>query len=310
MRTIASSKPRPGEDVADGGGGVVHAVEPRVLRAGSRGRRCGCTTPANGSAGAAQHLEQAGLAGAVAADQADLVAGADREAGALEDDGAAHLDGELADLQHPDHAHRRTARRSEPVARLGRFWRVPAAPADPRARLFVVAAAMLWGTTGTAQALGPDGASSVAVGAARNVVGALVLRRGRRGRGRLLRTAPATSTGGRCSSPPSPPPPTSCASSAACGWPAWPSARWSAWAPGRCGAACSAGSGGASGPGGRWAVATALALAGAALLATTTSDGDPVDPLGIVLALGAGLSYAAVRAVVEGPHRPTTTPTW
>ena len=40
---------------------------------------------------------------------------------------------------------------------------------DPR--LLVVAAAMLWGTTGTARALGPDDAAPAAVGAARMVVG-------------------------------------------------------------------------------------------------------------------------------------------
>ncbi len=51
---------------------------------------------------------------------------------------------------------------------------MPAA-SDPRAPLYVVAAATLWGTTGTAQALGPDGASSIAVGATRNVLGAVVL---------------------------------------------------------------------------------------------------------------------------------------
>ena len=93
-------EPAPGEDVAHRGGGVVDAVEPRVLRevpeaaaavhdAGVRVR------------GAAEHLQQARLAGAVAADQPDLVAGADREAGAVEDDVAADLDRELPDLQHP-----------------------------------------------------------------------------------------------------------------------------------------------------------------------------------------------------------------
>ena len=54
-------------------------------------------------------------------------------------------------------------------------WPTVPAAASPRASLYVVAAATLWGTTGTAQALGPDGASSVAVGATRNVVGAVVL---------------------------------------------------------------------------------------------------------------------------------------
>ena len=43
-----------------------------------------------------------------------------------------------------------------------------------RARLFVLFAAVCFGTTGTAQALGPD-ASPVAVGAARIVLGGLLL---------------------------------------------------------------------------------------------------------------------------------------
>ncbi|MGV3759111.1 MAG: EamA family transporter, partial [Actinomycetota bacterium] len=46
---------------------------------------------------------------------------------------------------------------------------------DRRASLLVVAAAVLWGTTGTAQALGPEDVSTVAVGASRSVVGAIVL---------------------------------------------------------------------------------------------------------------------------------------
>jgi DME family drug/metabolite transporter len=46
-------------------------------------------------------------------------------------------------------------------------------------------------------------------------------------------------------------------------------------------------------PGGRWLAATALALAGTALLVGTGGGGgDEVDPAGIGLALGAGLSYA------------------
>jgi DME family drug/metabolite transporter len=47
-------------------------------------------------------------------------------------------------------------------------------------------------------------------------------------------------------------------------------------------------------PGGRWLAATALALAGTALLVGTSGGGggDDVDPAGIGLALGAGLAYA------------------
>jgi hypothetical protein len=48
--------------------------------------------------GPTEHLEQAGLAGAVATDQPHLVPGADREAGAVEDDGPADLHRELSDL--------------------------------------------------------------------------------------------------------------------------------------------------------------------------------------------------------------------
>ena len=99
MRTMASSNPRPERMWRTAGGGVVDAVEPRVL--GQVAEAAGAVHDAGvGVCGAAQHLEQARLAGPVAADQADLVAGADREAGSLEDDGATHLDGELADLQH------------------------------------------------------------------------------------------------------------------------------------------------------------------------------------------------------------------
>ncbi|HLM64972.1 MAG TPA: DMT family transporter [Acidimicrobiales bacterium] len=61
---------------------------------------------------------------------------------------------------------------------------LPAEPATPRARvppvrfdarLLVVAAAVLWGTTGTARALGPEHAAPAAVGAARLVVGGACL---------------------------------------------------------------------------------------------------------------------------------------
>jgi DME family drug/metabolite transporter len=45
-------------------------------------------------------------------------------------------------------------------------------------------------------------------------------------------------------------------------------------------------------PGGRWLAATGLALAGTALLVGTSGGGDDVDPVGIGLALGAGLAYA------------------
>jgi DME family drug/metabolite transporter len=189
---------------------------------------------------------------------------------------------------------------------------VPADPPDQRARLLVVAAATLWGTTGTAQALGPDEASSIAVGATRNVVGALVLvaiaaARGRLRRGArdlerrpLLLAAAATASYQLCF---------------------FGGVRLAGVA---IGTVVGVGSGPVWGglvgwlgrgerPGPRWAVATTLAVAGAALLATTTSDGDPVDPLGIVLALGAGLSYALFALWSKGltdRHDPDLVMTW
>ncbi len=87
--------------MAHGRGGVVDAVELRVLRQVPEPARA-VHDARGGVRRAAQHLQQARLPGAVAPDEADLVAGADREAGALEHEGAAHLDGELPDLQHRD----------------------------------------------------------------------------------------------------------------------------------------------------------------------------------------------------------------
>ena len=47
---------------------------------------------------ATEHLEEAGLPGTVAADQADLVPGHDGEAGALDDIAAAHLHRHITNL--------------------------------------------------------------------------------------------------------------------------------------------------------------------------------------------------------------------
>jgi drug/metabolite transporter, DME family len=189
---------------------------------------------------------------------------------------------------------------------------VPAAAADPRAPLFVMAAATLWGTTGTAQALGPDGASSVAVGSARNVVGALVLVVVAAARGRLVAGARAL---------PRRPLLLAAAATAAYQLCFFGGVRLAGVA---IGTVVGVGSGPVWGgllgwlgrgerPGRRWATATALALAGAVLLATTTSDGEPVDLLGIALALGAGLSYAAFALWskdLTDDHDPDLVMTW
>jgi DME family drug/metabolite transporter len=163
---------------------------------------------------------------------------------------------------------------------------------DPR--LLVVAAATLWGTTGTARALGPDDASPTAVGAARLVVGgacllALAVRGG-------WLAAPAPAPGGW-------------RDRAGIGVAA---AAMAAYQPlffggvARTGVAVGtvvgigsapvfAGALGAAvrgeRPGRRWLAATGLALAGTGLLVGTGRGGE-VDPAGIGLALGAGLVYA------------------
>ncbi len=189
---------------------------------------------------------------------------------------------------------------------------MPAAPPDQRARLLVVAAATLWGTTGTAQALGPDGASSIAVGAARNVVGAVVLVGIAAARGRLWTGARALERR---------PLLLAAAATAAYQLCFFGGVRLAGVA---IGTVVGVGSGPVWGglvgwvgrgerPGRRWAVATALALTGAALLASTTSDGERVDPLGIALALGAGLTYALFALWSKGltdRHDPDLVMTW
>ena len=189
---------------------------------------------------------------------------------------------------------------------------MPATPADPRAPLLVVAAATLWGTTGTAQALGPHDASTIAVGSARNVVGALVLLVVAACRGRLM--AGARDLERR-------PLVLAAAATAAYQLCFFGGVRLAGVA---IGTVVGVGSGPVWGgllgwlgrgerPGRRWALATTLALAGAVLLATTTSDGDRVDPLGILLALGAGLSYAAFALWskdLTDHHEPDLVMTW
>ena len=96
-------EPAPGEHVGQAGGVVGDRVELRVLRQVAEG--AGVVHDARvGRGGAAEDPQQGGLAGAVAADEADLVAGADGEAGVLHEETAAHFDREPADLQHPPSA--------------------------------------------------------------------------------------------------------------------------------------------------------------------------------------------------------------
>jgi drug/metabolite transporter, DME family len=164
-------------------------------------------------------------------------------------------------------------------------------------RLYVLLAALCFGTTGTAQALGPDGASAVTVGAARIAVGAALL---------LLVERLAARRGGVRAAGPG-------------GRRAWPRGPLAAGALGVAAyqlcffaavkdtgvavgtvvalgsAPALAGAGGwlldRRAPGRSWAAATALASAGVALLALA-GGGSEVSAPGVVLAVGAGASYA------------------
>lgn len=166
--------------------------------------------------------------------------------------------------------------------------------------LLVVAAAALWGTTGTAQALAPAGADPVAVGAVRIVLGGAA----------LVAFAALSLLISRNRAPDA------------------PGMEKSAWAPGAVVAAAvgvalyqplffagvelsgvSVGTVVAIGsapvmaglvgfvalgerPGALWVVATALAVAGCALLLGSGGPG-AVSPVGVICSVGAGLCYGS-----------------
>jgi DME family drug/metabolite transporter len=154
----------------------------------------------------------------------------------------------------------------------------------------VLAASMLWGTTGTTQALAPDGATSLGVGSIRVVLGGVALVAIARARG-LFR-------GGRTWAPlPTAVMALSVASSQLA---FFASVQKTGVA---IGTIVTIGSSpvaagvfaflfGGERPSRAWLVATALAVVGCSML--ITSGGDvAVDPLGVVLALVAGAGYAA-----------------
>lgn len=177
------------------------------------------------------------------------------------------------------------------------------------AALAVVAGAATWGTTGTAQALADVSASPLAVGAARTVFGAAV----------LAFAAIATRTLG-------PTPVTAptrgallvagasiaayqvlfFAGVAATGVAVGTVVGIGA-APVLTGLVAWAADG--SRPDGRWWGATALAVAGAVLVLSSSGGSNAVDAIGVVLALGAGLSYAvltvASRRLLDAGLHPT-----
>jgi DME family drug/metabolite transporter len=167
--------------------------------------------------------------------------------------------------------------------------------AERRGAVLIVAAAVLWGTTGTAQALGPGELDPLAVGSARLLVGgaglvALSLVRGRR---------PWAG--------PWPLPLTGLTVAAIAGYQLafFGAVRLTGVAAGTI---VAIGSGPVFGGlldrvvrrqplTGRWAAATALAVAGASALVTA---GDVrLDPAGVALALAAGASYAVYALTIK-----------
>jgi DME family drug/metabolite transporter len=183
----------------------------------------------------------------------------------------------------------------------------PASPPGSSARGLVLAAAVLFGTTGTARALGPD-ISPLGVGAARIVVGAALL------------ALVAAVVARRASSP-------------APRWSRMPVVLGGIGVAGyqlaffaavadtgvAVGTVVALGSapvfagllsrltGASTRLGGRWAACTALATAGVAMLVASGQSAN-IKPLGVALALGAGIGYAAytvaAKRLLDQGHRP------
>ena len=170
----------------------------------------------------------------------------------------------------------------------------------------VLLSAVLFGTTGTAQALGPDGTTPLTVGAARIAIGGAVLvlialatRRLRDG----IRWAPAPALAGALA----------VAGYQLCFFAAVDATGVAV------GTVVALGSGPAFAgvfglalrgerPTRRWAAATALAITGAAVLVLAGGGSANVDPAGVLLALGAGASYGLYtvtsKTLLEAGHSP------
>ncbi|ABG03167.1 protein of unknown function DUF6, transmembrane [Rubrobacter xylanophilus DSM 9941] len=168
-------------------------------------------------------------------------------------------------------------------------------PSARAGRLLILAGAVLWGTTGTAQAFAPPGADPLSVGAVRIIVGGLALLAVAALRGELA--------GQRW--PPLP------VAVAACGIACYQPLFFAGVletgvALGTIVAIGSAPvAAGAIGfvfrgerPGRRWAAATALAVLGCALL-VGGGGGVSVEAGGILLALGAGFSYGVYATATK-----------
>lgn len=161
----------------------------------------------------------------------------------------------------------------------------------------ILMAAVLWGTTGTSQALAPAGASPMTVGALRLAAGGLALlavalvRGGLRGAGRWPLVA------------------TLCAGGFVASYQLtfFAAVKSTGVAVGTMVAIGSSPM--LAGilafvfrgerPGRRWMAATVLAIAGCILLVMAGGGGISVNPLGVLLALGAGASYAAYTLAIK-----------
>jgi DME family drug/metabolite transporter len=165
--------------------------------------------------------------------------------------------------------------------------------------LFVLAAAVLWGTTGTAQAFAPESAGPLSVGAVRIAAGGIamlgfaVLRGELRGIGNW----PPLATAGMALAVAAYQPlffagvsltGVAVGTVAAIGSaPVW---------AGLIGLLF-----GGEKPSARWALATALAVAGCALLLLGSGAGSiSADPLGVLLCLAAGLGYVIFATIAKG----------
>ena len=162
---------------------------------------------------------------------------------------------------------------------------------------FVLAAAVLWGTTGTAQAFAPEGVQPAVVGAVRLAIGglALLVLASARGVLRDLRGWPIIPTG------------LAAVCMAAYQVFFFEAVATTGVAVGTIVAIGSAPlfAGGLGflvrreSPGLRWMVATLLAVAGCALLTVPKAEVS-VNTVGVVLALGAGIAYATCTVAAKG----------
>jgi DME family drug/metabolite transporter len=162
---------------------------------------------------------------------------------------------------------------------------------------FVIGAALLWGTTGTAQAFAPVGFDPKVIGALRLLVGSIA----------LLFLAIKRKELGHFSDWTLLPVLLAAAFTASYQLCFFAAVAKTGVAVGTIvGIGSAPISGGLLGlifrgerPGKRWLLATVLAIIGCSLL--SLSGGDvAIDPLGILLALGAGLSYAAYTLIIKG----------